>query len=48
VIVDETADLDAAAEGIVVSAFGFQGQKCSAGSRAIIVKDVYDKVIEKS
>jgi len=47
VIVDETADLDAAAEGIVVSAFGFQGQKCSAGSRAIIVKDVYDKVIEK-
>ncbi|WP_448376222.1 L-glutamate gamma-semialdehyde dehydrogenase [Fervidobacterium sp.] len=47
VVVDETADLDAAAEGIVVSAFGFQGQKCSAGSRAVIVKDVYDKVIEK-
>ena len=47
VVVDETADLDAAAEGIVVSAFGFQGQKCSAGSRAIIVEEVYDKVIEK-
>jgi len=47
VIVDETADLDAAAEGIVVSAFGFQGQKCSAGSRAIIVKEVYDKVLKK-
>jgi 1-pyrroline-5-carboxylate dehydrogenase len=47
VVVDETADLDAAAEGIVLSAFGFQGQKCSAGSRAIIVKEVYDKVIEK-
>ena len=46
VVVDETADLEAAAEGIVVSAYGFQGQKCSAGSRAIIVKDVYDKVVE--
>jgi 1-pyrroline-5-carboxylate dehydrogenase len=47
VVVDETADLDAAAEGIVVSAFGFQGQKCSAGSRAIVVEDVYDEVLEK-
>ncbi|MEN3043283.1 MAG: L-glutamate gamma-semialdehyde dehydrogenase [Fervidobacterium sp.] len=47
VVVDETADLDAAAEGIVVSAFGYQGQKCSAGSRAVIVKEVYDLVIEK-
>lgn len=47
VVVDETADLDAAAEGIVVSAFGYQGQKCSAGSRAILVRDVYDAVIEK-
>lgn len=44
IVVDETADLDAAAQGIVVSAFGFQGQKCSAGSRAIIVKDVYEPV----
>lgn len=47
VVVDETADLDDAAEGIVVSAFGYQGQKCSAGSRAIIVKEVYDDVIER-
>jgi 1-pyrroline-5-carboxylate dehydrogenase len=47
VVVDETADLDAAAQGIVTSAFGFQGQKCSAGSRAIIVKDVYDYVENK-
>ncbi len=47
VVVDETADLDAAAEGIVVSAFGFQGQKCSAGSRAIVVEDVYDEVLER-
>lgn len=47
VIVDETADLDAAAAGIVAGAFGFQGQKCSAGSRAIIVSEVYDAVAEK-
>jgi len=47
VVVDETADLDAAAEGIVASAFGFQGQKCSAGSRAIIVEKVYDQVLQK-
>ncbi len=44
VLVDETADLEAAAQGIVASAFGFQGQKCSAGSRAIIVDSVYDQV----
>ncbi|HEY0671037.1 MAG TPA: L-glutamate gamma-semialdehyde dehydrogenase [Longimicrobiales bacterium] len=47
IVVDETADLDAAAEGIVLSAFGFQGQKCSACSRAIVVEEVYDKVLEK-
>ncbi|MDX2163231.1 MAG: L-glutamate gamma-semialdehyde dehydrogenase [bacterium] len=48
VMVDETADVEAAALGIVQSAFGFQGQKCSAGSRAIIVRDVYDRVVERS
>src|SRR5258708_1377543 len=47
VVVDETADLDAAADGIVASAFGFQGQKCSAGSRAIMVEPVYDQVLQK-
>src|SRR5579885_3319226 len=47
VVIDETADLDAAASGIVASAFGFQGQKCSAGSRAIIVEQVYDQVLQK-
>jgi 1-pyrroline-5-carboxylate dehydrogenase len=46
VVVDETADLQKAANAIVASAFGFQGQKCSAGSRAIIVDKVYDKVLE--
>ncbi|RUS48612.1 L-glutamate gamma-semialdehyde dehydrogenase [Cohnella sp. AR92] len=47
IVVDETADLDAAAQAIVASAFGFQGQKCSAGSRAFIVEAVYDQVVEK-
>jgi 1-pyrroline-5-carboxylate dehydrogenase len=46
-VVDETADLDAAADSIVASAFGFQGQKCSACSRAILVEDVYDEVLDK-
>lgn len=44
VLVDETANLESAAQGIVSGAFGYQGQKCSAGSRAIIVGDVYDQV----
>ena len=47
IVVDETADLEAAADGIVSAAFGFQGQKCSACSRAIIVDSVYDTVLEK-
>jgi len=47
VVVDETADLEAAATAIVSSAFGFQGQKCSAGSRAIVVAQVYDAVLQK-
>jgi 1-pyrroline-5-carboxylate dehydrogenase len=45
--VDETADLNAAASAIVTSAFGFQGQKCSAGSRAILVDSIYDEVLDK-
>ena len=47
VVVDETADLDAAAQGAVTSAFGFQGQKCSAGSRIIVVEAVYDELLER-
>jgi 1-pyrroline-5-carboxylate dehydrogenase len=46
-VVDETADLEAAAQGIVAGAFGFQGQKCSACSRAIIVESVYDQVLQR-
>src|SRR5262249_2309749 len=39
--------LDEAATGVVQSAFGFQGQKCSACSRAIIDARVYDTMIDK-
>jgi len=47
IIVDEEADLDAAAEGVVASAYGFQGQKCSACSRAIVSEKIYDAFLEK-
>lgn len=47
ILVDGSADLDDAATGIVASAFGFQGQKCSACSRAIVTADVYDQLLEK-
>jgi 1-pyrroline-5-carboxylate dehydrogenase len=47
IIVDADTDLDTAATGVVQSAFGFQGQKCSACSRAIIHTDVYDSMLEK-
>jgi 1-pyrroline-5-carboxylate dehydrogenase len=46
-VVDDSADLEAAAEGAKVSAFGFQGQKCSAGSRIVVHQKVYDKFLEK-
>ena len=47
IIVDETADLDDAANGVVASAFGFQGQKCSACSRLIVHQKVYDDLLER-
>jgi 1-pyrroline-5-carboxylate dehydrogenase len=47
IIVDKAADLDDAVAGIVTSAFGFSGQKCSACSRALIHADVYDEVVAK-
>src|SRR5215510_4052782 len=47
IVVDETANLDEAAAGIVTSAFGYSGQKCSACSRAVIVDSVYDQVVAK-
>ncbi len=42
IVIDDDADLDEAVTGVVKSAFGFQGQKCSACSRAIVVGDAYD------
>jgi 1-pyrroline-5-carboxylate dehydrogenase len=47
IIVAADADLEAAAEAIVVSAFGFSGQKCSACSLAVIDEQVYDEVVER-
>ena len=46
-IVDDTADLDIAAVDAVRSAFGFQGQKCSACSRLIVFASVHDELIDK-
>ncbi|MFQ5963813.1 MAG: L-glutamate gamma-semialdehyde dehydrogenase [Candidatus Scalinduaceae bacterium] len=48
IIVDEDADLDAAVTGVVQSAFGFQGQKCSACSRVIVLEDTYDRFRERT
>ncbi|MBM7616980.1 1-pyrroline-5-carboxylate dehydrogenase [Weissella uvarum] len=47
IIVDEDADLDLVATGIVQSAFLMQGQKCSAGSRLIVLDAVYDELVDK-
>ncbi len=47
ILVDSIADLDAAVEGVAVSAFGFQGQKCSACSRAIVDRSLYHAFLEK-
>jgi 1-pyrroline-5-carboxylate dehydrogenase len=46
IIVDEGVNLDEAAAGVTVSAFGFQGQKCSACSRVIVHEKVYDKFVD--
>ena len=47
IIVDDEADVDAAVEGVAMSAFGYQGQKCSACSRAIVAEKVYDEFLGK-
>ena len=47
ILVDETADLEEAAKGVVASAFGFQGQKCSACSRLIVHEKVHGPLLEK-
>jgi 1-pyrroline-5-carboxylate dehydrogenase len=47
IVVDADADIDSAVEGVAQAAFGFQGQKCSACSRAIVDERIYDKFLEK-
>jgi 1-pyrroline-5-carboxylate dehydrogenase len=47
IIVDEDAGLDAALQGVIASAFGFQGQKCSACSRLIVHEKVYDSFVKR-
>lgn len=47
ILVDEDSDLSAAVEAVAVSAFGYQGQKCSACSRAIVHEKVYDQFVDK-
>lgn len=46
IVVDRETNLDEAAAGVTVAAFGFQGQKCSACSRAIVDEKVYDKFVD--
>jgi RHH-type proline utilization regulon transcriptional repressor/proline dehydrogenase/delta 1-pyrroline-5-carboxylate dehydrogenase len=47
IIVDADADLDEAVLGVVQSAFGYQGQKCSACSRAIVVDAAYEPFLQR-
>ena len=47
IIMDSDADLDAAVGSIISSAFGYQGQKCSALSRLIVLEENHDKVVDK-
>ncbi len=48
IIVDDTADLDLAVQGVVASAMGYQGQKCSACSRVIVLEAVYEEFIKRA
>lgn len=47
IIIDNESNLESAVDGVLYSAFGFQGQKCSACSRAIVVTEVYDEFLNK-
>jgi 1-pyrroline-5-carboxylate dehydrogenase len=47
IIVDGDADLEKAVDGVAASAFGYQGQKCSACSRAIVDERVYDEFLTR-
>ena len=47
IIIDDDADLDEAVTGVIQSAFGYAGQKCSACSRAVVLDAVYDQFVER-
>ena len=47
IIIDESADLDEAVAGVIESAFVFQGQKCSACSKLVILKGIYEKFLNR-
>ncbi len=47
IIIDESADLDQAVQGVVHSAFGYSGQKCSACSRVIVLAPIYDAFLRR-
>jgi len=47
IIVEADCDLDAAVDGVIASAFGFNGQKCSACSRVIVNQAIYDTFTDK-
>jgi 1-pyrroline-5-carboxylate dehydrogenase len=47
IIVEPDCNIDAALDGVVASAFGFNGQKCSACSRAIVAADIYDQFCDR-
>lgn len=47
IIIDDDADLDEAVPHVLYSAFGFQGQKCSACSRVIVLDTIYDKFVDR-
>jgi acyl-CoA reductase-like NAD-dependent aldehyde dehydrogenase len=47
IIVDTDADLDAAVEGVISSAFNYAGQKCSACSRVIVLEGIYDQFVRR-
>jgi RHH-type transcriptional regulator, proline utilization regulon repressor / proline dehydrogenase / delta 1-pyrroline-5-carboxylate dehydrogenase len=47
IIIDESADLDQAVQGVVASAFGYSGQKCSACSRVVVLDSIYEPFVAR-
>jgi len=47
IIIDDDADLDEAVVDVIYSAFGYQGQKCSACSRVIVLEEIYDRFVKR-